>query len=116
MKVIQHFIWIFFLLGSAFSVATEPTKSTQEKVVSTKVEIHQLISKQEFLTYKDVGEFIDHAPKVTIVVKSQPEDIAEYGSGVVKSLTGSDCDRDGEMDDNAKCNAVYVKLWIRYQR
>lgn len=78
--------------------------------------IHELISKEEFSTYKDVGEFIDASPKVTIVVDSQPEDIEEYGKGVVKSLTGSDCDRDGKMDDNATCNAVYVKLWLKYKR
>jgi len=116
MKVIQHFVWILYLLVSSLAIAAELATSTQKTFDSTQIAIHQLISKQEFLTYKDVGEFIDHAPKVTIVVESQPEDIAEYGSGVVKSLTGSDCDRDGKMDDNAKCNAVYVKLWIRYQR
>lgn len=78
--------------------------------------IFEIISKQEFLSYKDVGEFIDHSPKVTIVVESKPEDIAEYGKNVVKSLTGSDCNRDGKMDDNATCNAVYVKLWLAYKR
>jgi len=44
------------------------------------------------------------------------KDIAEYGKGVVKSLTGSDCDRDGKMDDNATCNRVYLKLWLKYKR
>ncbi|NQZ87587.1 MAG: hypothetical protein HRT54_08390 [Colwellia sp.] len=54
--------------------------------------------------------------KVTIIVKPEPEEIAKYGTDVVKSLTGSDCDRDGFMDDNATCNAVYYKLWMTYAR
>jgi hypothetical protein len=78
--------------------------------------ILELVSKKEFLTYNNVGDFIDGSPKVTVVVKSQPEDIAEYGDNVVKSLTGSDCDRDGKMDDNATCNAVFFKLWMKYKR
>lgn len=79
-------------------------------------EITKIISKEEFSSYKDVGDFIDHSPKVTVVVIPEPEDLAQYGNDVVKSLTGSDCDRDGKMDDNAKCNAVYFKLWMEYER
>ena len=75
-----------------------------------------MITKEEFIKYRHVGDFIESSPKVTITVKAEPEDIAEYGSDVVKSLTGSDCDRDGEMDSNAKCNAVYYKLWMKYAR
>ncbi|GHE95728.1 hypothetical protein [Thalassotalea profundi] len=78
--------------------------------------ISAIISKKEFLSYKDVGEFIDNAPKVTIEVPAEESDIKEYGAGVVKTITGSDCDRDGTMDDNQKCNAVYLKLWLKYQR
>jgi hypothetical protein len=81
-----------------------------------KMDISDIISKEEFSLYKNVGDFIEHSPKVTIVVNPEPEDIAEYGIDVVKSLTGSDCDRDGVMDDNATCNAVYYKLWMKYQR
>ena len=83
---------------------------------SKKMDISDIISKEEFSLYKNVGDFIDHSPKVTIVVNPEPEDIAEYGTDVVKSLTGSDCDRDGVMDDNATCNAVYYKLWMKYER
>jgi hypothetical protein len=83
---------------------------------SKKVDISDIISKEEFSLYKDVGDFIDHSPKVTIIVQPDPEDITEYGNDVVKSLTGSDCDRDGLMDDNATCNAVYYKLWMKYAR
>jgi len=79
-------------------------------------QITQIISKEEFSSYKDVADFIDNSPKVTKIVKPEPEDIEKYGSEVVKSLTGSDCDRDGKMDDNAKCNAVYYKLWMIYAR
>lgn len=80
------------------------------------LDISSVISKKEFLTYKDVGEFIDHAPKVTIEVKPEKGDFDQYGADVIKTLTGSDCDRDGVMDDNQKCNAVYLKLWLKYQR
>jgi len=88
------------------------TVATESKTV----DISNIISEQEFSTYKDVGEFIDQSPKVTILVPPQQSDIAEYGEGVVKSLTGSDCDRDGIMDDNRTCNAVYYKLWLKYKR
>lgn len=81
-----------------------------------KVDIGELISKEEFSLYKDVGDFIEHSPKVTIIVEPDLADIREYGSDVVKSITGSDCDRDGKMDDNAMCNAIYYKLWMRYER
>lgn len=80
------------------------------------IKISDVISKEEFSLYKDVGEFIEHSPKVTIIVQPELSDINEYGKGVVKSLTGTDCDRDGKMDDNATCNAVYVKLWLKYKR
>lgn len=80
------------------------------------IDMSKVISKAEFSKYSDVGEFIDSSPKVTIVVQPEAEDLSDYGSSVVKSLTGSDCDRDGEMDSNAKCNAVYYKLWMKYER
>ena len=79
-------------------------------------DISHLISAQDFSTYNNVADFIDAAPKVTVIVQPEEKDIAEYGKGVVKSLTGSDCDRDGKMDDNATCNAVYLKLWLKYKR
>jgi len=78
-------------------------------------ELTDVITKDEFILYKDVGEFIDHSPKVTIVVPTQQTDVEIYGQGVVKTLTGSDCDRDGKMDDNQTCNAVYYKLWLVYR-
>jgi len=80
------------------------------------IDISNIISKEEFSLYKDVGEFIDQSPKVTVLVQPEQSDIDEYGEGVVKSLTGSDCDRDGKMDDNPTCNAVYYKLWLKYKR
>lgn len=79
-------------------------------------DISALISKQQFAKYKDVADFIEQSPKVTIIVAAQPSDINNYGPDVVKSLTGSDCDRDGKMDDNPSCNAVYLKLWLKYKR
>jgi len=81
-----------------------------------KVDISDIISKEEFSRYKDVGEFIDSSPKVSIIVQPKQSDLDKYGEGVVKSLTGSDCDRDGKMDDNPTCNAVYFKLWLKYKR
>ncbi len=78
-------------------------------------DISHLISKEEFSSYKDVADFIEQSPKVTINVEPSKEDIAEYGQHT-NSLTGSDCDRDGKMDDNPTCNAVFYKLWLKYAR
>jgi hypothetical protein len=105
-KILDVFIVSILLLISMNVISSE----------SKKMDISDIISKEEFSLYKNVGDFIDHSPKVTIVVNPEPEDIAEYGTDVVKSLTGSDCDRDGVMDDNATCNAVYYKLWMKYER
>lgn len=77
---------------------------------------HEIVSKQEFLSYGNVADFIDASPKVTIIVKPDAEERTEYGNNMMKSLTGSDCDRDGKMDDNATCNAIYYKLWMKYKR
>jgi len=113
------FTVIAFASLSAFTSAAQYlpqpiTPTTAQE--NSKPAITELISKQEFLQYKNVADFIDASPKVTITVAPEPSDIKEYGTGVVKTLTGSDCDRDGEMDDNPTCNAVYYKLWLKYQR
>lgn len=79
-------------------------------------DISHLVSKEQFLSYANVADFIDDSPKVTITTTASQQDIDDYGQGVVKTLTGSDCDRDGIMDDNTRCNAIYVKLWLKYQR
>jgi hypothetical protein len=105
-KFFEVFIIGVLLFVSINSVAVD----------SKNIDISHIISKDEFSKYSDVGDFIDRSPKVTINVKAKPRDIAKYGTDVVKSLTGSDCDRDGEMDSNTKCNAVYYKLWMKYER
>jgi len=79
-------------------------------------DISHLISKEVFVSYTDVADFIEQSPKVTITVMPSKADIDEYGQQVAKSLTGSDCDRDGVMDDNKTCNAVFYKLWLKYAR
>ncbi len=100
----QRLTFLFFFLFTYLVAFTAMAK-----------DISEVIGKEEFLRYKDVGEFIDHAPKVTITVPVEQSDVDEYGKGVVKTLTGSDCDRDGKMDDNPTCNAVYYKLWLKYR-
>ena len=79
-------------------------------------DISHLITKDVFSNYKDVADFIEQSPQVTIDVPVSTEDVDTYGQQVVKSLTGSDCDRDGKMDDNPTCNAVFFKLWMKYSR
>jgi hypothetical protein len=79
-------------------------------------DISHLISQQDFVKYIDVADFIEQSPKVTLTVLPSKEDIDKYGHQVTKSLTGSDCDRDGKMDDNPTCNAVFYKLWLKYAR
>lgn len=81
-----------------------------------KRDISEIISKAEFLSYDNVADFIEHSPKVTVFVAPEADDIEQYGSDVMKTLTGSDCDRDGKMDSNQECNAVFYKLWMKYQR
>jgi hypothetical protein len=92
--------------------STTPLYTQAEKIKTH--DISHLISKEKFKTYKDVADFIDDSPKVTITVAPSKDDVDEYGRQVVKSLTGSDCDRDGKMDDNPTCNAVFYKLWLKY--
>ncbi len=95
----------FFLSSTTFYAIAEKPKTR---------DISHLISKEEFITYKDVADFIDKSPKVTINISPSKDDVDEYGRQVLKSLTGSDCDRDGKMDDNPTCNAVFYKLWLKY--
>ncbi len=102
----KKFVAIILLLVSSALAADELNKP----------DITTVISKIEFTRYKNVADFIDHSPKITIVVPSEPIDIEKYGASVMKTLTGSDCNRDGKMDDNKTCNAVYYKLWLAYQR
>lgn len=105
MKIIITLLVAFLLLS--FNV------SAQKTVI---LDISELVSKEEFLSYKDVADFIEQSPKVTITVVPSKNDIDKYGHQVTKSLTGSDCDRDGMMDDNPTCNAVFYKLWLKYSR
>ncbi len=104
------------LIALVIAVALLLNASTSIAKENSSVEIFNIISKEEFSTYKNVADFIEQSPKVTIIVQPEQSDIEAYGQGVSKSLTGSDCDRDGKMDDNPTCNAVYLKLWLKYER
>lgn len=103
----SKFLGLFMMYLISLNVYSNGTKPA---------EITDIISKEEFSQYKNVGDFIELSPKVTVIVAPELSDINQYGKGVVKSLTGSDCNRDGVMDDNATCNAVYLKLWLKYKR
>ena len=111
--IFKPIVALVTLISLGFLLLIVPFAAAQESSV---VDISGLISKEEFLSYKDVGEFIDHSPKVTVIVHPEATDVDKYGEGVVKTLTGSDCNRDGIMDDNPTCNAVYFKLWLKYSR
>ena len=87
----------------------------QLNIAHAKIDFTDLVTKEEFFLYKDVGEFIKYSPQVTVRVIAEESDIEKHGAGVVKTLTGSGCDRDGKMDDNQSCNAVYYKLWLKYR-
>lgn len=106
MKLLIVLLATFFTLPS-FAISAKN---------SAVLDISNLISKAEFASYKDVADFIEQSPKVTITVTPSKVDIEEYGQQVAKSLTGSDCDRDGKMDDNPSCNAIFYKLWLKYSR
>lgn len=98
----------------AISLAVFSFNSNAKKPTSG--DISHLISKEIFASYTDVADFIEQSPRVTITVLPSKADIDEYGQQVAKSLTGSDCDRDGVMDDNKTCNAIFYKLWLKYAR
>ena len=104
---------LFFLLLTASLALTSFSLSAKKPIAR---DISHLITKEEFIGYLDVADFIEQSPKVTKTVVPSKADIAEYGQQVAKSLTGSDCDRDGKMDDNPTCNAVFYKLWLKYAR
>ncbi|MGB6136033.1 MAG: hypothetical protein WBG74_05585 [Shewanella sp.] len=99
------FSGVFILMSSSVIASESPVR-----------DISEIISKEEFLSYYNVADFIEHSPKVTEFVAPEADDIKQYGSDVMKTLTGSDCDRDGKMDSNSECNAVFYKLWMKYQR
>ena len=103
-------IMILLAVSSALTSFVLSAKSPKPQDIS------HLISKEEFASYKDVADFIEQSPKVTITVRPSKADIDKYGQQVARSLTGSDCDRDGKMDDNPSCNTVFYKLWLKYSR
>lgn len=102
---------IFFLIACSFSLLSFNSVASTNSVR----DISHLISKEEFNRFTDVADFIDQSPQVSIMVTPSQQDIEKYGQHE-KMLTGSDCDRDGKMDDNATCNAVFFKLWMKYAR
>jgi len=108
-----RFFLLFITVAVVFALTTTSFDTWAAKAKTR--DISHLITKEEFLQYQDVADFIDQSPQVTINVEPSKADLDEYGQHV-KSLTGSDCDRDGKMDDNATCNAVFYKLWLKYAR
>lgn len=106
---------LLLLVTVGFTMSLTITSFSTLAAKSKTSDISHLVSKEEFSRYKDVADFIEQSPKVTINVEPSKSDIAEYGQHA-KSLTGSDCDRDGKMDDNPTCNAVFYKLWLKYAR
>jgi len=107
---------LFYILLLASLCLTSLMVSADSIKKSHVRDISHLITKEEFSRYQDVADFIDQSPKVTLTVQPSKADVDKYGSQVAKLLTGSDCDRDGKMDDNPTCNAVFYKLWIKYAR
>ena len=107
--------FIYLLLVASLILTSQILSANSIKKTATR-DISHLITKDEFTSYKDVADFIEQSPKVTITVPPSEADVDKYGQQVAKSLTGSDCDRDGKMDDNPTCNAVFYKLWLKYSR
>jgi hypothetical protein len=103
---------IFILLLTSILLLISWNVSAKKHIVQ---DISHLISKEEFSNYKDVADFIEQSPKVSITVTPTKIEFEKYGQHA-KLLTGSDCDRDGKMDDNPTCNAVFYKLWLKYSR
>jgi len=95
----------FFL----YSVNVLALESASEHLVKA-------ISKKQFSSYQDLNDFIEQSPKVTEMVAPTSDDIENYGADLVKAVTGSDCNRDGKIDDKNVCTATFYKLWFLYKR
>ncbi|MFT5693666.1 MAG: hypothetical protein ACI92E_003009 [Oceanicoccus sp.] len=100
-------LWVcLFLVFCGNTSATEPPT----------LNIVDIISQETFSTYKDLNDFIERSPKVTVAVRATENDKKSYGKQVAKSITGSDCDRNGTLDDTAAFTATFYKLWLAYKR
>ena len=104
-----------FILPVLMSLAFTLSFNSEAVEVKT-ANIEHLISEEEFLSYKGLKDFIDRSPKITLNVAPSDEDKKEYGEGLVKTITGSDCDRDGKIDESEICTQLYYKLWLKYAR
>lgn len=67
----------------------------------------RLTDKQQFLQYKENTQWISRSPKVTYIAK---DDRDIFGNGSYISVTGYDCDRDGQVDEPPKCAILFKKL------
>ena len=67
----------------------------------------KLTDKTEFLQYKENADWIQKSPTVTYVEKDQ-RDI--FGNRTLVTVTGYDCDQDGNVDEPPKCAILYRQL------
>jgi hypothetical protein len=66
-----------------------------------------LTNKQQFLQYKENTQWISASPKVSYIAK---DDRDLFGNGSQISVSGYDCDRDGQVDEPPKCAILFKKL------
>ena len=74
------------------------------------------VTREAFLAYQDINDFIAQSPVVTRVAPPDSNDIATHGPEVVKLIQGADCNRDGEVDTHKQCIKAFYDLWVRFNR
>jgi hypothetical protein len=70
----------------------------------------KIMSKQDFRQYDNMMDWINNSPKLTTML----EDNRILGNGTFTSVTGFDCNRDGEIDDAMDCANIYKHLLEYY--
>lgn len=85
-----------------------PKKAMPEQLIN--------ITRDAFLAYKDINDFIAQSPVVTRLAPPDLNDIATHGPDVVKVIQGADCNRDGEVDTHKQCVKAFYDLWVRFNR
>ena len=74
------------------------------------IDPEKIMSQQDFRQYENMMDWINSSPKLTKML----EDNRILGNGTFTSVTGYDCNRDGEIDDAMDCAYIYNQLLEYY--
>lgn len=96
----RKFIFLFTVLAFQ-SNATDYSSAELEKIMS----------KDSFTSHDGMLDWIKKSPKITKMIKDSRD---ENGNGEFTTKTGSDCNRDGKMDESVDCVYLYQALAKHY--